>query len=261
MSQRPSHVLDRIFLVDGFDLIEERVDRIFEFRVNVQRQPRLRDFGRDATPLDELIRSRVRLHQEHRIVERPVHAFAIEDVIEHVRSLKELHLRDLRQCARNLLRRRAGADSIDAKHSQIQLPLIFPSLVDRQQFVFAACAADRGETIFIQILDHRRCAGFQLLRRSHRKLRCQRAKASLVDSSGWRIHAKRLNRAAVQIRFVIGGLQQDGIFGRDAIQFGARERPFVVGKLIDGPSAEVVNPFAGLDGLRARAQKIERLFA
>ena len=41
--------------VDGLDLIQEGADRSGQVGVNVQRQPRGRDFGDDAPPLRELI--------------------------------------------------------------------------------------------------------------------------------------------------------------------------------------------------------------
>ena len=40
--QHPTQILDRMFLVHRFDLIEERIDRVVQFRVHMQRQAGLR---------------------------------------------------------------------------------------------------------------------------------------------------------------------------------------------------------------------------
>ena len=44
-----------MFLVDGFDLIEERVDGVVEFGVDVEGEAGFGDCCGDATPLVELI--------------------------------------------------------------------------------------------------------------------------------------------------------------------------------------------------------------
>ena len=80
-----------------FDLIEKRVERVRQVRVNVERQVRLRDLGGDPAPRRELVRLRIRLRDEHRIVQRPEDALAVEDLIEVVVALEQLHLRDARQ--------------------------------------------------------------------------------------------------------------------------------------------------------------------
>src|SRR4051812_10380895 len=51
------------------------------------------------------------------------------------------------------------------------------------------------------------------------------------------------------------------MIGDDAIELGAREWTAVVGKLVDGPSAECVDPFTRRDGPGSRAQSFERLGA
>ena len=72
------------------------------------------------------------------------------------------------------------------------------------------------------------------------------------------IDAHRLQCATIQVSLVVRGLQEDGIVRDDLVQLFTRERTRIVGELLDRPSAEVVDPFAWRDRLRARAQLLER---
>ena len=97
VSQNPSQVLDRMILINSFDLIQESADSIFQFRVHVKRQPIPGDLGRNAPPKSELVRFRIRFDQEHRVMQRAIDAFAEKDVIQVVVALKQFHPPNLRQ--------------------------------------------------------------------------------------------------------------------------------------------------------------------
>ena len=76
--------------------------------------------------------------------------------------------------------------------------------------------------------------------------RRSRPAASSIPSS--------LERPAVQERLAIRRLQQDRVVGDGLIQFLARERPLVVGELLDRPAAERVDPLArAVAAARARS--------
>src|SRR5262245_25004493 len=132
VSQHPSQVLDWIFLVHCFDLVQKSIDRIFQLCVNMKRQASLCDFGNNLAPQHELIRTWIRFHQEHRIMERTIDAFSEENVVDVIGSLKDLQLSDLRKRSSHLIRRRAGAYAADAKHSHSQPILIGQSTINRQ---------------------------------------------------------------------------------------------------------------------------------
>ena len=82
VGESPAQVLDGMFLVDGLDLVEERINRVVQLRVHVQRQAGLGDLHGHAPPLIELIRLRIGLDREHRVVQRPVDAFAEKDIVD-----------------------------------------------------------------------------------------------------------------------------------------------------------------------------------
>ncbi len=77
-----------MFLVDRFDLIEERIYRVVQLRVHVERQAGPGDFHRHTAPLDELIGFGVGLEREHRVVQRRIDAFPKEDVVDVGVALK-----------------------------------------------------------------------------------------------------------------------------------------------------------------------------
>ena len=84
-----------MFLVDRFDLVEERIDRVVQLRMHVQRQAGLGDLHRHPPPLLQLIGPGIGLEREHRIVQRLVDAFPKEDIVDVTVALKQLHPRDL----------------------------------------------------------------------------------------------------------------------------------------------------------------------
>ena len=71
--------------------------------------------------------------------------------------------------------------------------------------------------------------------------------------------AQRFQRAAVEIRRVVGRLQEDRVGRGHAIQLVARQRTGIVGKLIQGPAAQGVDPLARGRRLHAGPQQIQGL--
>ena len=182
--EHPAQVLDRVLLVDRLDLIEEAVDRVRQVGVDVQRQVILGDFGRDLAPQRQLLRLRIGLLDEHRIVQRPVDALAVEDVIDVVVALEQLHLGDARQRALDLLGGVADADAVDAVGADVELVLGRPFLVEADQVRIASSHAERGEPGAIEVLDHAERAGLDRGRRRLRELADQPAEAGFGDPAG-----------------------------------------------------------------------------
>ena len=82
-----------VLLVDRLNLIEKAIDRVGEVGARVE-QTVLGDLGRDLAPERELFRLRIRLTNEHRVMERSVYALAVEDLVDPVVALEQLDLRD-----------------------------------------------------------------------------------------------------------------------------------------------------------------------
>ena len=151
-------------LIDGLDLVEERIDGIVQFRMHVQGQAGLGDLHSHAAPLLELIRPRIGLEREHRVMQRRVHAFAKSNIVDVAVALKQLHPGDLLEGPVHLLRS-AGRGAADTKDPDIQPVLRFPFLKDFEDVGVATRDAERGETRSIHVLDQGRAAGFKLIRR------------------------------------------------------------------------------------------------
>ena len=97
-------------------------------------------------------------------MQRAVHAFTVEDVIDVIVPLEQFHLRDLGKGTLNLLGRRANADPVDAEDADVQFLPIRPLSVETEQFRFTTRAAECGEAHSIQVGDHDCRAGFDLRR-------------------------------------------------------------------------------------------------
>ena len=137
VGERPAQVLDRIFLVDRLDLVEEPVNRVVQLRVHVERQAGLGNLHRHAAPQRELFGFRIGLEREHRIVQRRVDAFPEDDVVDELVALVQLHLGDLRDRAVHLLRA-AGGGAADAEHADVETALRLPLLENLQHIGVAA---------------------------------------------------------------------------------------------------------------------------
>ena len=124
------------------------------------------------------------MRDEHRVVQRPVDALAVEDVIDVVVALEQLHLGDARQRALDLLGGVADADSVDAVGADVELVLGRPFLVQADQIGVAPGDAERGEPGAIEVLDHAERAGLDGGRRRCGQLADQPAEARFGDPAG-----------------------------------------------------------------------------
>ncbi len=164
----------------------------------------------------------------------------------------------------------------DAAHPHVQLALV-GQLAKRWQHVrLTTGAAERRQAHAVQVFHHQPCAGLDVGAGGRRELRDQLAEAGFEDAArglaGGVLHdrgilgrclvdAEHLQRAAVEERFAIRRLEEHRVIGRRLIQFLARERLPVVGKLFDRPAAERVDPLAlGRRG-RPRTQQVEGVLA
>ena len=200
--QHPAEILDGVVLVDCLDLVQEPADGVLEVRVHVQRQACLGDFRGDLPPQRELLRPRIRLAQEHRIVQRAVDALSKEDLIDVVVALKELHLPDAWQGTVDLLGGCAHADSVHAERADVELLLVGPSPIERKELGLASGDTERREPGAIQIPDHAERAGLDRGGRRFGDLPPRPAEAGFSDSAGRASLASRArsNRSAVPSR-------------------------------------------------------------
>ena len=250
--------------------------------MNVQRQPRLRDFHRQPAPDRQLLGRRIGLQREHRIVQRRVHALAEQHVVDVAVALEQLHLADLLDGRLNLLGV-AGRGAADAEHPHRQTVLRLPFLEDLEHVGVAPGDAERGQAGAVHVLHELQAAGLELLRRDLRQPRRhgpRRRDITLDDArrpSGRiaqdrslhevfrvgcvRLDAEFLQRTAVQEHLVVGLLQRNRVLGRDLVQFVAREWLGIVGELLVRPAADVEHPASGAHGLRTRANQVGRLLS
>ena len=161
-------------------------------------------------------------------MQRAVDAFAEKDMIDVVVALEQFHLRDLRQSPRDVFRRCSGVHAINTENADVELSLSCPSHIDGKKLRFATCAADGGQAHAIEVFDHHGSAGFDFHCRLNREFGGESTNAGLIHAARRRIDSKCLDRAAVEIGFVIGGLQQHRIIRRGMIEFFPGERMPIV---------------------------------
>ena len=223
----------------AFDLIEKGVDGAGQIGVHVQRQTGLRDLGGHPPPLREVSGSRRGGLDEHRVVQRPVQALAVGDVIDERVALPHLaSARNLRQRALDLLRA-SGGRAGDAEHAHVELLLRRQPAVERQHVGLAAGAAERGEAGPVHVPDHAAGAAFERVAGGRRQPRGQRPDPGFFDGAGRLplgvaddpglapgvVEAERLHGRGVEERLVVRRLQQQRMPRRHAIELVARERP------------------------------------
>ena len=142
---------------------------------------------------------------------------------------------------------------------------------DRQDVRLTARAAERGQARLVQVANHEAGAGFERFPGGHGQPPDKAPDPRFLDHAGQppgRIpqrplgallgDAQRLQGTAIQVRGVVGRLEEHGVGGRDAVELVARQRAGIVGKLIHRPSAQVVDPLARRRRLDAGAQQLER---
>ena len=218
---------------------------------------------------------------EHRIGQ-PAEVLAKGDVIDRAVTLEQLHLRNARQ---ELLDVSAAGRRRDAEHPDVQLPLSRPASIEsaarplrsrrfrtlsaRSDSAPQSCPACsiRGPRPKPSAAS-RRARGIPLPRcvlsagpSASRTTPVVSADPGPLCGLPWAVDAEQLQRTAVQVRLVVGRLQEHRMIRRYGVELLSRKRPRVVRELLDGPSPEVVDPLAGLDPLGAGAKKRQRLLA
>lgn len=280
--QLPAQPFDRMFFIDGFDLIEKRVDSVVQFGVYMQRQARGCDGRGDALPLSKLIGGRVRVHRKHGIVQRSVDAFAEEDVVNPVVALKELHLCDLRNDLVRLLRRSGGV-AVYAEDAQREPALRFPLGEDVEHVLIAARNAEGGEAAGVHVLEQCGGGAFELIGRDAWHLARHHARARYVagynasrfagsitldrirkEAGGIglsRFYLQGGHSFAVEKNLIVRLLERDRVVGRERIEFVAHERAGIIRELMMRPPADVVDPLTRRRGFNAGTQFLDGLLA
>src|SRR5665213_898115 len=164
MGQSPTQVLDGMFLVDRFDLVEECINGVVQLGMHVEGQAGLGNLRSYATPLLELIGGWIGLEREHRVMQRLVDALSKKDIVDVTVTLRQLHPGNLLQGPVYLLRSTRHG-TVDTKDADIEPALSLPFLKNLQHIAIATRNADRGEARSIHVVNQGPAAGLKLVRR------------------------------------------------------------------------------------------------